>query len=321
MDLIKEIGALTLASRMKRLADRFLHDVGVIFRERQVSVEPRWATVYYLLARDGSMSVTEIARALQISHPAVHQVAREMLKAGYLVQNSDSQDGRKRMLSLSDLALSVKSEMQELWGDVEAAASQVIRDSGFDVLRVLERLEWELEQCPFHQRIREQSKRKQLQEVTISEFLPEMAQAYRELILQWLEVDFSVEPQDLAAANDPVGEFIRPGGFVFLAQVEGDYLGTAALRKLKPDTFELCKMVVTARARGRQLGQKLLSHAIAKARMLGVKRLVLETNHKAEAAINLYRKNGFEHRPFPPDHPPGFERADVYMELELWPAP
>ncbi len=55
--------------------------------------------------------------------------------------------------------------------------------------------------------------------------------------------------------------------------------------------------------------------------MLGVKRLVLETNHKAEAAINLYRKNGFEHRPFPPDHPPGFERADVYMELELWPAP
>ena len=112
---------------MKRLADRFLHDVGVIFRERQVSLEPRWVTVYYLLARDGAMSVVEIARALGITHPAVHQIAREMLKEGYLVQNSDAQDKRRRLLQLSDSALACLPQMQELWDEVERAASQVIQ--------------------------------------------------------------------------------------------------------------------------------------------------------------------------------------------------
>lgn len=317
VDLIKDLGALTLASRMKRLADRFLNDVGVVFKEREVSIEPRWVTVYYLLARDGAMSVVEIARALRISHPAVHQIAQEMLKAGYLVQNRDSQDGRRRLLALSDSALAVLPQMEELWDDIERAASKVIQDSGFDVLRVLESLEWELDQKPFHQRIRDTAKSKQQQEVVIVEYQTEMAETYRDLVLSWVKVDYHIEPQDLEVAEDPVGTLIRPGGHVFIAQVDSECLGTAALRKMDDQTFELCKMVVTPRARGRQLGQKLMRHAIAKARMLGARKIVLETNHKAEAAIKLYRKNGFQHHPFPPEHPPGFERADVWMELEL----
>jgi ribosomal protein S18 acetylase RimI-like enzyme len=316
-DLIKELGAMAVASRMKRLADRFQHDVGVVFRERQVSLEPRWMTVYYLLARDGAMSVVEIARALQISHPAVHQVAQEMLKAGYLVQNRDQQDGRRRLLNLSDSALAVLPQMRELWDDVERAAAQVIQDSGFDVLSVLERLEWELDHKPFHQRIRDTAKRKQRQEVVIVEFQTEMADAYRDLVLSWVEADYQVEPVDLQMAEDPVGTLIRPGGHVFMAQVNSECLGTAALRKVDEQTYELCKMVVTPSARGRQLGQKLMGHAIAKARMLGARKIVLETNHKAEAAIKLYRKNGFQHHAFPPEHPPGYERADVWMELDL----
>ncbi|MBS2040062.1 GNAT family N-acetyltransferase [bacterium] len=317
VDLIKELGALTLASRMKRLADRFQNDVGVVFRERHISLEPRWVTIYYLLARDGAMSVVEIARALHISHPAVHQVAQEMLKAGYLVQSRDQKDGRRRLLTLSDLALAVLPEMQKLWEDVERAAMLVIQESGYDVLSVLERLEWELDQKPFHQRIRDTAKGKQLEEVVIVEFQPEMAQVYRELVLDWVRTDYQVEPEDLRQAEDPVGTLIRPGGHVFMAKVQAECLGTAALRRVDEQTYELCKMVVTPRARGRQVGQRLMRHAIAKARMLGARKIVLETNHKAEAAIRLYRKNGFQHHPFPADHPPGYARADVWMELDL----
>lgn len=317
MDLIKELGALTIASRMKRLADRFQNDVGIVFRERQVSLEPRWMTVYYLLARDGAMSVVEVARALQVSHPAVHQVAQEMIKNGYLVQNRDQSDGRRRLLTLSDSALAVLPQMQELWADVERAASQVIQQSGYDVLSVLDRLEWELDQKPFHQRIREAAKNKQSDEVVIIEYQPEMAQVYRDLVLDWVRSDYRIEPEDLRMAEDPVGTLIRPGGHVFMASVQGVCLGTAALRKVDEQTYELCKMVVDPRARGRQLGQKLMRHAIAKARMLGAHKIVLETNHRAEAAIKLYRKNGFQHLPFPAEHPPGYERADVWMELDL----
>lgn len=319
MDLIKELGALTLATRMKRLGDRFQNDVGIIFKERRVDAEARWAPLYYLLARDGAMSVVDIARALGVTHPAIHQMAQEMLKAGYLVQRKDANDGRRRLLELSDLALAIKPQMVELWTDVELAAQKVIRDTGYDVLGVLERIEFELDQRPFHQRIREQAKRKLQDEAIIVEFVPEHAEVFKALNLAWVEAEYSVEPEDIESLSNPIDYFLRPGGFIFLARVGKEYLGTAALRKVDENTFELCKMCVAEKARGLQIGKKLLDHALAKARMLGTAKVTLETSHKAKAAISLYRKAGFEHRPYPPDHPPAFARGDVWMELELLP--
>ena len=102
-----------------------------------------------------------------------------------------------------------------------------------------------------------------------------------------------------------------------MATVGGEIVGTAALCRVDADTFELCKMTVASGMRGRQVGQKLMAHCLEVARARGAVRVTLETNKKAEAAIGLYLKNGFEHRPFPTDHPSAFARADVYMVKEL----
>jgi ribosomal protein S18 acetylase RimI-like enzyme len=59
----------------------------------------------------------------------------------------------------------------------------------------------------------------------------------------------------------------------------------------------------------------LTETAIAWARARGVRGLFLVSSSKLTAAIRLYERLGFEHRPLPPD--PGYVTADVYMELTL----
>ena len=52
--------------------------------------------------------------------------------------------------------------------------------------------------------------------------------------------------------------------------------------------------------RGRGLGKRLLDHALANARQLGFKTVILETASVLKEAITLYERHGFT--PYHPDH-------------------
>lgn len=72
-------------------------------------------------------------------------------------------------------------------------------------------------------------------------------------------------------------------------------VGTCALQKTGERQFELTKMGVLSKARGRKAGEFLLQAIIARAHALGCDRLYLLSNSKSAAAIHLYDKLGFVH--------------------------
>jgi len=65
--------------------------------------------------------------------------------------------------------------------------------------------------------------------------------------------------------------------------------------KIEDGVFELTKMGVLERARGRKAGELLLSAALERAKSMEIDTLFLLTNAKCVAAIKLYEKLGFEH--------------------------
>jgi ribosomal protein S18 acetylase RimI-like enzyme len=75
-------------------------------------------------------------------------------------------------------------------------------------------------------------------------------------------------------------------------------------------------MTVSDAARGQGIGRRLLVFAIALARVLRVRRLYLESNTRAAAAIHLYEELGFCHMP-PPEVASKYARANVFMEMFL----
>ena len=65
--------------------------------------------------------------------------------------------------------------------------------------------------------------------------------------------------------------------------------------KVADGVFELTKMGVLERARGRGAGELLLESALIRASTMNIETLYLLTNSKCVAAIKLYEKLGFVH--------------------------
>lgn len=87
---------------------------------------------------------------------------------------------------------------------------------------------------------------------------------------------------------------VAPGRGAFLVVYrDGAPVGCGAVRTLDGETGELKRMYVSPAARGTGIGRRLVDALEAEARALGLRRLVLETGTRQQAALALYRATGF----------------------------
>ncbi|MEO1264133.1 MAG: GNAT family N-acetyltransferase [Pseudomonadota bacterium] len=108
---------------------------------------------------------------------------------------------------------------------------------------------------------------------------------------------------------EPLAAFARdraergdPAGHIWLVEVDpldASYgclgiVGACALVDGGPDADLIRWVILDQAARGRGLGRELIELMIAKARQRGKRRIELGTFHKLDAAIDLYRRFGFE---------------------------
>ncbi|MEW5925309.1 MAG: MarR family winged helix-turn-helix transcriptional regulator, partial [Candidatus Zixiibacteriota bacterium] len=126
MDIIKQLGVLAFGSRLKRFNERLMRDVSRIYKEQDIDFEARWFPVFYLLKLESNTSITEIASALGLTHPAINQIAGEMSRAGLIISVRDKNDERRRLLSLSVKGKSLVPELEPLWQDVVDATMEVL---------------------------------------------------------------------------------------------------------------------------------------------------------------------------------------------------
>jgi GNAT superfamily N-acetyltransferase len=153
-------------------------------------------------------------------------------------------------------------------------------------------------------------------ELLLRTFRPGDEAAFRQLNEAWIAKDFSIEPADHEVLDDPRAHILSPGGQICIAELRGEVIGCCALLAIAPGELELAKMTVSESARGDGTGRKLLRFAIGVARQMGARRLYLESNARAAAAVHLYEQLGFRHIAAPA-HPSKYARADVFMELPL----
>ncbi len=142
-----------------------------------------------------------------------------------------------------------------------------------------------------------------------------LADAFRQLNLDWIERLFAVEAADRKVLDDPEQAIIAPGGQIFFAMDGETAVGTVAMVHVSAARYELAKMAVAVTHQKRGIGELLGAAGIEWARQAGAKSVFLQTNSSLANAIRLYERLGFRHA-IDPD-PPDYARADVYMELRI----
>ncbi|MAW93621.1 MULTISPECIES: MarR family winged helix-turn-helix transcriptional regulator [unclassified Leeuwenhoekiella] len=114
-DFLLEMGYAGLTGRLKRLSDAFIYQTRDFYREHESDIEPNWHMIFMLLQKNEKMTVTEIADALQLSHPAIVKLINKMKKRGYVDSEIDPQDNRKYQLMLSQKAIEKIPVLEQYW--------------------------------------------------------------------------------------------------------------------------------------------------------------------------------------------------------------
>ena len=151
-------------------------------------------------------------------------------------------------------------------------------------------------------------------ELKIIPYRSEHHAIFKQLNLEWLDYYHLTESHDLMILDDPEGEVIGKGGFIWMAEADGKIVGSAGLMKEEEGVYELVKMAVTKGYRGQGIARLLIERCLYKAREIGAKKVTLFSNHQLQTAIGLYEKYGFLHTAVV-NSP--METADVRMELIL----
>ncbi|WP_158825405.1 bifunctional helix-turn-helix transcriptional regulator/GNAT family N-acetyltransferase [Mucilaginibacter lacusdianchii] len=314
MDFYNKVGKMALGSRLRRLSEKLTEQAGEVYNLYDIDMQPKWFPVFYSLAGSEEKSIMQIAQEIGHSHPSVSIIVKEMTKKGLVTESPNKSDGRKNYIRLTEAGQLINNRIQNQYTDVNAAIETALQETQHNIWKAIEEWEFLLEQKDLFKRVQQEKKLRESEHVEIVAYHPQYKAAFKALNEEWITTYFKIEESDYKALDHPEEYILDKGGFILFALYHGEPLGTCALIKMDNQTFELAKMAVSPKAKGKGMGWLLGNAAIEKARAEGATRVYLESNTILKPAINLYHKLGFKKvtgivSPY--------ERCNIQMELCL----
>ena len=315
MKFFNSIGKVAIGSRIRLLGEKFSEDAQEIYELYGLQFNPKWFSLFILLS-EGEKTVTELAESIGISHVAVSKTLKELTSAGLVKKKSNKEDKRSRKISLSDKGNSFLKDIQLQCRDVEKVVEEISSQAKYDLWKALEEWEYLLEEKSFLERVKKTKKERETSQVQIVKYDPQYKKAFRDLNIQWITNFFEMEEADFRALDNPEAYILQNGGEIFVALFQNEAVGVCALLKRNDEIypFELAKMAVNQKIRGKGIGYLLGQSIIEEARRKGATNLYLESNTVLGPAIKLYQKLGFK-KVVGLNTP--YKRCNIQMELEI----
>lgn len=134
------LGGAAIGAVLRRISERIDRDANQVYARLGVTFEQRWMGVLDLLARQGPLSVKDLARNLRISHPSVSQTRSSLLAAGLVAERLDPADGRRRALYLTAEGQTLVETLLPVWAALDQVGRALNAEAG-DAVSVLTGLE------------------------------------------------------------------------------------------------------------------------------------------------------------------------------------
>ncbi|MDY8136003.1 MarR family transcriptional regulator [Aquimarina sp. 2201CG5-10] len=157
-DFIQKQGRIGVTARIRRLNDKIMFSAKKAYQLLEIDIEPNWHLVLLLLKKEEKLTVTEIAKILEFTHPAIIKIVTKMKQKKYLTTINDPRDSRRQLLKLSKKAIKDLPELEEKWEFIREIQHQIISDS---LLKELAIFENKLKEKSIEQRIEEKLEKTQ----------------------------------------------------------------------------------------------------------------------------------------------------------------
>jgi DNA-binding MarR family transcriptional regulator len=314
MEFYEKVGKMALGSRLRRLSEQLTDQAGKVYELYNIDMNPKWFPVFYALAEGEDKSIMQIAQEISHSHPSVSTIVKEMVKSGVAQETPNTSDGRKNFICLTDKGRDINERIQVQYADVNAAIENALKETQYNIWKAIEEWEFLLSQKNLLKRVEDEKKLRESKDVQIVPYQPKYQRAFKQLNEEWITQYFKMEETDYKSLDHPEDYILNKGGHILVALYNNEPVGACALIKMDDHMFELAKMAVSPKAKGKGIGWLLGNACIAKAKDLGATKLYLESNTILKPAISLYHKLGFKKVT---GIPSPYERCNIQMELEV----
>jgi DNA-binding MarR family transcriptional regulator len=130
-------------------------EIASIYAEAKISgLKPSFVMELLRLHARGPMTITELARSVQLTHSAVSQKVAAMRTAGW-VRTTPGSDARSKKVTLTAKARRVTGRLAAEWRATEAALADIETEIPYPLSRVVTDIEQALQRKSFHDRIAE----------------------------------------------------------------------------------------------------------------------------------------------------------------------
>jgi len=290
-----------------------MKDATRIYSKLNLDFESRWFTILYGLNKQGSMTITALAQTLRLTHPAVNQLAGEMIKENLIISSKGVKDERKRFLRLSAKGKRAINKMTPVWREIRLATKELLDAVDPLFLASIEKIEAMLDDNEMYDRVILRIKG----ELEILEYRPQWKRHFKELNIQWLKKYFHVEEEDKRLLSNPNETILKPGGAILFARFDSKIVGTCALIKHSEKIYEISKLAVSPNARGFGAGIGLSRAILDRAIELGAGSVYLQTNPKLIVANHIYKVLGFRKTKKRPFDSGKYQRPTLVMRKKL----
>ena len=309
MKSFNELGHIALGTALRQLAAQVSKDAENTYAKFGFAIEPKWFPVFYVLASKGADSVVNIAKEINHSHVSVSKIVKEMKARDLIESYKSSDDSRVTLVALNSEAKAMVPQMEKQCDAIDAAMRELKDETGIDLWEAVSVVERHLRYRPISARVDGDSP-----DIKVVDYAPKYREAFKSLNVEWISKYWELEEPDFKALDDPEGYILNQSGVILIALDKGEPIGCCALIKQADGTFELAKMAVSPKAQGKGVGLLLGKSIVERAKLMGLKRLYLESNSVLKPAVSLYEKIGFKHIKGASSP---YARCDVQMELQL----
>jgi DNA-binding MarR family transcriptional regulator len=128
-------------------------DIARVYAEAQISgLRPSHALVLLRLHARGPMTITALARSVQLTHSAVSQKVAAMRTEGW-VRTTAGTDARSKTVELTAKATGIAGRLAAEWRATEAALAEIEAEIPYPLSRAVTDIEQALRRKSFHDRI------------------------------------------------------------------------------------------------------------------------------------------------------------------------
>jgi DNA-binding MarR family transcriptional regulator/GNAT superfamily N-acetyltransferase len=267
-------------SVLRRFNRRFTQRIGVLDDRFLGRGRPLGqARLLFEVGRDGA-SVLELRRRLGLDSGYLSRLLRALEAEGLVAVEADPDDGRRRVVRLTDLGQAEWAELDRRSNDL---AGRLLEPLTTSQRRSLDQALTSAERLLLAATI----------EFCAVDPLAEDAVGAMNAYFAELDERF---PGGFDPGDAVVGEadhYRPPGGVFVVAYSDAEVAGCGGVTTLDPGLGEIKRMWIAPGMRGLGLGRRMLAHLEAHSGRLGHTAVRLDSNSALSEAISMYRSAGY----------------------------